>query len=196
MEANEMKPGTRDERREALEEFQRRHDEMGGAIAIRGFELEDDLAGPGAAEPFVAQGRTCDVAAQAFEFLPLLGPAAGVGMQTEPLSLYTPLGMRALWARRAQRGVFPRQHFLSCPGAEGNAVSAGGRVQRSQGRIGIRVGQVRESLFFDERACAGQAFQHPLHDSREDGLKLFSGGSRHGLEKRDAIREAIDAIEH
>ncbi len=49
-----MEPGTWDERRQALEEFQRGHDEMGGAIAIRGFELEDNLAGPGAAEPFVA----------------------------------------------------------------------------------------------------------------------------------------------
>jgi len=54
MEANEMEPGTQDEGREALEEFQRGHDEMGGAIAIRGFELKHDLTSPGAAEPFVA----------------------------------------------------------------------------------------------------------------------------------------------
>ena len=33
MEAKEMEPGTRDEGREAFEEFQRGHDEMGGAIA-------------------------------------------------------------------------------------------------------------------------------------------------------------------
>ena len=144
----------------------------------------------------MAEGGARDVATQPFEFLPLVGATAGVGMQTEPLSIYTPLGMRAHWARRAQRGVFPRQHFLSCPGAEGNAVGASRRMERGQGRIGIGVGQVRESLFFDERAYAGQAFQHPLHDSREDGLKLFSGGSRHGLEDRDAIREAIDPIEH
>ncbi len=45
MEANEMKPRTRDEGGQALQEFQRGHHEMGGAIAIRGFELEDDLAG-------------------------------------------------------------------------------------------------------------------------------------------------------
>jgi hypothetical protein len=35
---------------------------MGGAIAVRGFELQHDLAGPGAAEPFVGQGRARDVA--------------------------------------------------------------------------------------------------------------------------------------
>ena len=34
METNEMKPGTRDERGYALQEFQRGHDEMGGAIAV------------------------------------------------------------------------------------------------------------------------------------------------------------------
>ena len=73
MKANEMEPWSRHKSSQALEEFQRGHDEMGGAIAIRGFELEDDLAGPGAAEPFVAQGRARDVPTQAFEFLPLLG---------------------------------------------------------------------------------------------------------------------------
>ena len=43
---------------------------MGGAIAIRGFELKHDLAGPGAAEPFVAEGRTRDVATEAVTALP------------------------------------------------------------------------------------------------------------------------------
>ncbi len=42
MKANEMPLQTRHKGRQALEEFQRAHDEMGGAIAIRGFELEDD----------------------------------------------------------------------------------------------------------------------------------------------------------
>ncbi len=94
MKPNEMEPGTRDERREALEEFQGGHHEMGGAIAIRGFELKHDLAGPGAAQSFVVQGRTCDVATQAFEFLPLLGSTRRLGMQTEPLGTHTALGLR------------------------------------------------------------------------------------------------------
>jgi len=34
METNEMEPGTWDEGGQALEEFQRRHDEMGGAVAV------------------------------------------------------------------------------------------------------------------------------------------------------------------
>ncbi len=65
MEANEMEPGAWDEGGHALEEFQRIHDEMSGAIAVRGFELKHDRAGPGAGEPFVAEGRTRDVVAQA-----------------------------------------------------------------------------------------------------------------------------------
>ena len=64
---------------------------MGGAIAIRGFELKHDLAGPGAAEPFVAEGRTRVVATQAFEGVPLLRPATRVGMQAKPLGTDTAL---------------------------------------------------------------------------------------------------------
>ena len=44
--------------------------------AVRGFELEDDLAGRGAAQAFVAQGGTCDVATQSFEFLALMADLA------------------------------------------------------------------------------------------------------------------------
>jgi len=55
--------------------------------------LQHDLAGRGAAQSFMAEGGARDVAAQAFEFLSLLRPAAGVGMQTEPLSTHTTLGL-------------------------------------------------------------------------------------------------------
>ncbi len=79
MKANEMQPRTGNERGQALQEFQRGHHEVGGAIAIRGFELEDDLAGWGAAQSFVAQGGTRDVAAQPFELLALLGAAVRIG---------------------------------------------------------------------------------------------------------------------
>ena len=45
MNAHEMGLGTRDEGRHALQEFQRGHHQMGGSIAVRGFELQHDLAG-------------------------------------------------------------------------------------------------------------------------------------------------------
>ena len=75
-----MKPRTRDERGQALQEFQRGHHEMGGPIPVRGFELEVNLAGLGTAQPFVAEGRTRDVATEAFKFLPLMGTTPGIGM--------------------------------------------------------------------------------------------------------------------
>jgi len=62
MEANEMESGTWDERGQALQEFQWAHHEMGGAIAVGRFELQDDLAGRGTPQAFVAEGGTCDIA--------------------------------------------------------------------------------------------------------------------------------------
>ncbi len=75
-----MESGTRDEGREALQEFQRAHHQMGRAIAVRGFELQHDLTGRGAAQACVAQGRARDVATELFEFLPLMGSTRRVGM--------------------------------------------------------------------------------------------------------------------
>ncbi len=60
MEANEVKPGTGDQGSQALEEFQRRHYDMGGAITIRGFELQDDVAFWCARQAFMAQGGQVD----------------------------------------------------------------------------------------------------------------------------------------
>lgn len=89
MKPNEMEPWLWDEGREALQKFQRRHHEMGGSIAVRRFELQDDLAGPGAAQPFVAKGRARGVATEAFEGAPLMRAATRVGMQAKALSADT-----------------------------------------------------------------------------------------------------------
>ncbi len=80
MKAKEMEPRTRDERRQAVQEFQRCHDDVRGAIAVRGFELQDDVAFRCASQPFVAKGGTGDVATEAFERGPLMGAAVHVGM--------------------------------------------------------------------------------------------------------------------
>ena len=64
MEANEMEAGTRDEGGQALQEFKRCHDDMRSAIAVGGFELQDDVAFLSASQPFVAQGGTADVATE------------------------------------------------------------------------------------------------------------------------------------
>ncbi len=97
MEANEMESRPRDQGGQALQEFQRGHHDMRGPIAVGRFELQDDLAGRGAAQPFVAQGGTGDIATKAFEGGPLMGAVARVGMQAKPLGTDTALGM-CLWA--------------------------------------------------------------------------------------------------
>ncbi len=71
MEANEMEAGTWDQRSQTLQEFQRRHDYMCGAIAVRGFELQDDLPVWCASQPFVAKGGTGDVATKVVSRAPL-----------------------------------------------------------------------------------------------------------------------------
>ena len=76
MEANQMQPGTRDQCGQALHELQRRHHDMGGAVALGALELQHDLAGWIALEPFVGNRRAGDIAAQAFELLALMGATA------------------------------------------------------------------------------------------------------------------------
>jgi len=75
MKANEMEPRPRDEGGQSLQEFQWGHDDMCGPIAIRRFQLKHDLAGRCAAQPFVAQGGTSNIATETFEGRPLMRTA-------------------------------------------------------------------------------------------------------------------------
>ena len=83
VEADQMPPGTGNERGEPLQEFQRRHHDVSSPVLIRALELQHDLAGAVALEPFVGNGRAGDIAAQVFEFLALIGAATHRGMQAE-----------------------------------------------------------------------------------------------------------------
>ncbi len=79
METDEMEPWTRDERGEALHEFQRRHHDMGRVISIGSLQCERHLPGPVECKQSVGDGGAGDVSAQVFEFLPLMGGAAHLG---------------------------------------------------------------------------------------------------------------------
>ena len=85
-EANEMEPGPWDECGQALQEFQRAHHEMGGALAVRGFELEDNLAGPGAAQSFVAKGRARETkqGGRVFDGIPYSTPRYALLFRSPP----------------------------------------------------------------------------------------------------------------
>ena len=65
---------------------------------------------------------------------------------------------------------------------------------------GARVGKPRWlrifGVFFRECAFARQHLQEAGDDPREYRLKLFSGGGWDGLEERDPVGQAIDAIKH
>ena len=71
MKACQMQARLRHQRGQALHEFQRRHHDVRGAVAPGALELEKDLAFAIAAESFVGDRGSRDVAAQAFEFLAL-----------------------------------------------------------------------------------------------------------------------------
>src|SRR5262245_28079639 len=52
-----VNPRTRHQRCESLHEFQRRHDDVARAVAIRRLQLEHDLSGVVHTEPLVGDGR-------------------------------------------------------------------------------------------------------------------------------------------
>ena len=67
VEADEVQPRARHQGGQALHEFQRRHDDVGGAVAEGALQLQHDLAGAITLEPFIGNGEAGDIAAQAFE---------------------------------------------------------------------------------------------------------------------------------
>ena len=69
MEANEMESGTRDERRQTLQELERGHHDMGVPVMVRRFELQHDITSTSALKPFVGNGGASDVATQVFEWV-------------------------------------------------------------------------------------------------------------------------------
>ena len=56
---------------------------MGRAISVGGLQGEHDLPGTVECKALVGDGGAGDVAAQVFEFLPLMGGAADLGMEAE-----------------------------------------------------------------------------------------------------------------
>ena len=89
VEANQMQPRTRHQRGEALHELQRRHDDVSGAILVGAVQLQHDIAGVIGFESFVGNGGAGDIAAQAFEFLTLIGVTAHRCMQAEAVRVDT-----------------------------------------------------------------------------------------------------------
>ncbi len=90
MEANQMQPGARHQRGQTLQELQGRHDDVGGVVPVGAFELQHDLADAIALEPFIGNRGAGDVAAQAFEFLALMGATTYCRMQAKAVRVGAP----------------------------------------------------------------------------------------------------------
>ncbi len=69
MKSYEVEPGPWHKRCQALHEFQWRHHDVGGAVPIRAFQLQHDIAGTVEFEPFIGDGGAGDIAAQLFELI-------------------------------------------------------------------------------------------------------------------------------
>ncbi len=74
-----------------LHERQWRHDDVGGAILIRAFQLQYNVTGAVGFEPFIGDGRAGDVAAQLLELVALIHGAAHRGVEAEALLVDTQL---------------------------------------------------------------------------------------------------------
>ncbi len=154
MESNEVEPGPWHKRGQALHELQWCHDDVGGAILIRAFQLQHNITGAVEFEPFIGDGRAGDVAAQLLELVALIHGAAHRRVEAEPLLVDT-----ALWRiLRLEAGDgLQAQHLLTRARSECNAIGTSGRLQRRHGVIGfIRFGHISHTLLFNQIAKACQ----------------------------------------
>ncbi len=61
MEADQVQARARYQRGQALHELQRRHHDVGGTVAVGTVQLQHELAGAIALEPFVGYSRAGDI---------------------------------------------------------------------------------------------------------------------------------------
>ena len=129
---------------------------MSRAVFVGALELQHDVARAVTLEPFVGDSRAGDIAAELLEFFTLIGAPAHRRMEAKAVRVDT-----QLWRGRhgSARQALQAQHFLPSAWAQRNTISARGGLQRPQGAIGIRFGEVGLVRFFDENPQARQYAQ-------------------------------------
>ena len=85
MKSDEMQRRTVDERGEALQELQRFHDDMRGAISVRCLKPEHHLPGTVECQALVGKGGPGDVPTKVFELMTLVDGEPHFGMQAKAL---------------------------------------------------------------------------------------------------------------
>ncbi len=83
MKASEVDAWFRHQGHQPGDEIQWFENHMSGAIIVRCFELVADLTIAGQCQAFGGYRRPGDVAAQAFQFMPFIGPGGNAGVQRE-----------------------------------------------------------------------------------------------------------------
>src|SRR5262245_19835171 len=148
VETDQMETRARHQSRQALHELQRLHEDMGGAVFVRTFQLQYDLAGAVTLEPFVGDGRPGNVAAELLQFQTLIGAPAHRRMEAKAVRVDT-----QLWGGRhgSARQALQAQHFLPSAWAQRNTISA-------------RFRELAPLWFFDENPQARQC----AHGTRGD----------------------------
>src|SRR5262245_12610923 len=91
VERDQMETRAGHQGRQALHEPQRLHDDMSGAVFVRTLQLQHDLAGAIAFEPFVGDGRPSDIAAELLQFQTLIGAPAQRRMEAKAVRVDTQL---------------------------------------------------------------------------------------------------------
>ncbi len=164
VEADEMQLGTGDERGQALQELERRHHDMGGAIVVGAFELYHDLTGPVACQPFIGDGRAADVPTKVFELMTLVDGEPHFGMEAKALLVDTALRRER---RHSVRDALQGEYFLPGARPECDAVGAGGRLQGGQGAFGIGIGYIGHALLLNQIAFARQQSYESLYHTNQ-----------------------------
>ncbi len=129
------------------------HRDVGGAIAVRAFELQHDVAGAVELELIIGDGGAGDIVAELLELVALIHGTAHFGVKAESLRV----GTEFLGRLRIKTGDgLQAQYFLPFPRSEGDAAGKSGRLQRRHS--GIRLGLSHEDpvLLFRQIAEAGQ----------------------------------------
>ena len=127
------------------------------------------------------------MAAQLLQRLAIVGAAVHRGMQAEAVAVGT---QRLLEVRIPGHHALDRQHLLPSAGAEGDAVSTRGGLQRPERaglvRITVVVGHVGRTLLFDQHPPTGEQLHHAGDDLVQHGLQRFA------LDQRD--RAAVSLV--
>ncbi len=131
--AGQVEAGRRDQRRELLEEFLRREDDVSGAVAPAVLQAVEERSVGESGEPLGGDGRAGRVAAQPLESPPIARRNGHVGVQVHAAGARAALALQDLEIVRVD-AVAETPDTLARPVARGDAAADRGGVERGEER--------------------------------------------------------------